>query len=220
MKTSTFLIAVTCGTILFSCNSNTGQKNKESNQTQTVDSIMKYVEQAVVDSLKKADALALELFRQDSIDALQIKGYSVKKVSGKHKYGGYTKVEYQSLTQLIAETRKESEKEMWTKEKLQSTIDLYKSTCIGGQIRLDIERTTIGGANTEYFTIIIKDNAENELYRETLDSDVPNPSRSNDNWWNIKSCWLDKRIKAPFYVYIVDALEDAPFKFEVTAIKK
>jgi hypothetical protein len=211
MKTSTLLLTVAFGIILFSCNTNTGQKKLDTrteNQTADNKSI------AIEDSIKKAN----ELVRQDSIDAAQIKGYSVKKLSGKHKYGGVTKVEYQSLTDLIAEAKKESQKEMWTKEKLQSRVDAYKSACIGGKIRLDIERTTIGSANTEMFSIIIKDINENELYRVNLDSSIPN--YSSENWWNIGFCYIDIRIKAPFYVYVVDKLEDAPFKFEVTPIKK
>lgn len=220
MKETKLLLTFISATILFSCNSNTGQKStNDSADTSTIPKVDDFVSR-YEDSIKKAEALAIEYFRQDSIDALQIKGYSVKKLSGKHKYGGSTKIEYQSLPQLLDETKKRSEKEMWTKEQFQSEIEMRKIASAGGQIRLDIERTTIGSANTEYFTVIIKDSEENELFRETLKSDVPNPSRSNDNWWNIALCSVDKRIKAPFYVYIVDALEEAPFKFEVTAIKK
>ena len=220
MRKSILLLTLICGIILFSCNSNSGEKSAANsgniiNTTAEDNKLAQYE-----DSIKKADALVIELIRQDSIDALQIKSYSVKKISGKHKYGGSTKIEYQSLQQLITETKKQSEKEMWTKEQFQSRIEALKAVSIGGRIRLDIERITIGSANTEYFTIIIQDSSENELFRKTLESDIPNPSPSSDNWWNIAICSVDKRIKAPFYVYIIDALEEAPFKFEVTAIKK
>jgi hypothetical protein len=57
-----------------------------------------------------------------------------------------------------------------------------------------------------------------ELFRVELDSDIP--EYSSDNWWNYGYAYIDKRIKVPFYVYVVDRLEDAPFKFEVTSIKK
>ena len=215
MKKSTLLVTIACGTILFSCNSNTGQKASE-NQT----SAMTDNSSAMQDSIKKADELEFQEARQDSIDALQIKGYSVKKLSGKHKYGGVTKVEYKSLSQILSELEKEAEKEMWTKEDKQSKIDAYKSISKGGQIRLDIERTTIGAANTEYFSIIIKNMDEKELCRFDLESDIPETPNSNDYWWNISIQRIDKRIKAPFYVYVIDKLEDAPFKFEVTPIKK
>ena len=215
MKKSTLLVLIACGTILFSCNSNNGQKGKENQASGIADP-----SSAMQDSIKKADELEFQQARQDSIDAKQIKGYSVKKLAGKHKYGGITKIEYKSLSQILSELEKEAEKEMWTKEENQSKIDAYKSISKGGQIRLDIERTTIGAANTEYFSIIIKDIDEKELCRFDLDSDIPETPNSNDYWWNISIQQIDKRIKAPFYVYVVDRLEDAPFKFEVTPIKK
>ena len=220
MRKSTFLLTLICGTILFSCNSNSKEKSADNSDAMenSQDEASKLAQYE--DSIKKADVLAIELFRKDSIDALQIKAYDVKKISGKHKYGGFTKIEYQSLQQLIIETKKKSEKEMWTKEQFKSNIEALKAVSVGGQVRLDIERITIDCANTENFTIIIKDSAENELFRKALDSNIPNPSSLNDNWWNITLCTIDKRIKVPFYVYVVDALEDAPFKFEVTAIKK
>ena len=217
MKTKTFLLTVALGTILFSCNINSGQRNSGTQaQNKTSDNKSSELE----DSIKKVNKIELAEIRQDSLDAIQIKEYSVKILSGKHKYGGVTKIQYQSLTQLIADAIKDSEKEMWSKEKLQSRIDLYKRACIGGIIRLDIERTTIGSANTEYYSIIIKDIAENELYRVDLESDIPETPNSNDYWWNIHREWIAKRIKAPFYVYVVEIGQDAPFKFEVTAIKK
>ena len=191
MKKTKLLLLFACGTILFSCNLNIGQKSID------------------------------EYFRQDSIDALQIKGYSVKKISGKHKcYGDSTKIEYQSLSQILAETKKKSEKIMWTKKHFQSEIKIRKDACVGGQIILYIERITKESAKTKYFTIIIKDSDENEIFRETLDSDFALQSLSNDNWWNISVCSLDKRIKTPFFVYVVDAIEEEAFKFEVNAIKK
>ena len=81
MKKTKLLLLFACGTILFSCNLNIGQKSID------------------------------EYFRQDSIDALQIKGYSVKKISGKNKYyGDSTEIEYQSLFQILAGTKKKIRK--------------------------------------------------------------------------------------------------------------
>ncbi len=212
MKNIKLFLSVICGMLILSCNQNSERIEKENNSTSQ--KISK------IDSFKQAEKLAIQQLEQDSIEALQIRGYSVKKISGKHKYGGKTTIEYKSLMQLIAETKKQADKEMWTKNQLDVTLMSLKKLSIGGQVRLDIERTTIGSANTEFFTIIVKDSAENEVFRKTFDSSVPNPSSLNDNWWNIALCSINKRIKTPFYIYIVDALEDAPFKFEVTTIKK
>lgn len=201
-------------TTLLSCNSNSTEKVKNINN----DSIDKEVlEIKRLDSMRIAEeGIEREKTRQDSIEESQIKGYSIKKLSGKLKYGGSTKIEYNSLLQILAETEATAEKEMWTKKEKQYQLESYKDVCKGGRIILKIERTTIGGANTEYFTIIVKDLNELELYRTKLDSDIPNTPNSNDYWWNISVRDISQRIKAPFYVYVVDAIEKETFKFEVT----
>ena len=199
---------------LYSCNQNSDKNVK--NDSIEDDSINLQVQ----DSIRKVQELVIAQAKQDSIEDSQIKGYSVKRISGKHKYGGVTEIGYKSLSQILSEIEKKAEKEMWTMEDKQSKVEAYKTFYKGGQIRLDIERTTIGSANTKYFSIIIKDLSENELYRIDLDSDVPETPNSNDYWWNISIEGIEKRIRAPFYVYVVDRLEDAPFKFEVTANHK
>ncbi|PHR49845.1 MAG: hypothetical protein COA32_01540 [Fluviicola sp.] len=204
----------------YSCTSNSEKTLKNDSVerniaiTQFQDSIQK-----VNDSVRKVEEFAIAQLKKDSIEDSQIKRYSVEKISGKHKYGGATKIQYKSLFQLLSEIEKKAKKEMWTYEEKKSKIDAYKSFYKGGEIRLDIERTTLGAANTKYFSIIIKDLDENELYRKDLDSNIPETPKSNDYWWNISIEGIDKRIRAPFYVYVVDKLEDAPFKFEVTPVK-
>ncbi len=211
MKTLIFAVMVIA---FYSCTSNSEKKVKNDSADKGLTNVQ------VQDSIRKVQELEIAQVKQDSIEDSQIKGYSIRRISGNHKYGGVTKIEYKSLSQILSETEKNAEKEMWTSKDKQSKIETYKSFYKGGEIRLDIERTTIGAANTEFFSIIIKDLAENELYRVNLDSDIPETPNSNDYWWNISIQGIDKRIKAPFYVYIVDRLEDAPFKFEVIPIKK
>jgi hypothetical protein len=213
MKQMRILIFSVSLIAFYACTSNPERKvDKDSEDKDLINT-------QVQDSIRKVKELEIAQIKQDSIEDAQIKSYSIRKISGKHKYGGTTKIEYKSLSQILSETEKKAKKEMWTSEDLQSKLEAYKSLYIGGQIRLDIERTTIGAANTEYFSIIIKDLAENELYRVDLDSDIPETPISNDYWWNISIVGIDKRIRAPFYVYIVDRLQDAPFKFEVSPIK-
>lgn len=170
------------------------------------------------DSIQKAEVAEAEIFKQDSIDALSIKGYKIKLISGKHKYGGRTSIEYQSLFQVLAETKANAKKRMLSKEELDSKIKDVKNFNKGGRIILNVERTTISSADTENFTIIVKDKDDKEISRETFESDIP--EYGSDYWWNIAVRSISKRVKAPFYIYVVDVLEDEPFKFEVTPIKK
>jgi NhaP-type Na+/H+ or K+/H+ antiporter len=118
-------------------------------------------------TLEENDLSELE---QDTIDESQIIDYSVEKISGSHKYGGATDIEYKSLAQLIDETTKKSEKEMWGKEQLERRINSLRNSAIGGRIILEIERKTLEEAKTNQYTFIIKDLDENEIYRKRFES--------------------------------------------------
>lgn len=217
MKKLILILLILSGLTAISCNSNSGGKSVDDEAKAIKDR-----EIAFQDSIKKANQLQVQQqAQQDSIENSQIKGYSVKKISGNHKYGGKTKIEYNSLFQMITDLEKKAEKEMMSKEDLKQEIADYKSIYAGGKIQLDIDRGTIGSADTEFFTIIVKDiNDDNELFREKLAQRTPDYYTSNDNWWNIAIVYPNKRIKAPFYVYVVDGLTSDTFKFEVSAIKK
>lgn len=205
MKTK-FLMMGICATMLFACK----------DDKKTTDAGADGVE-------KTADTIAPvkeepDTFAQDSIEAQAIKGYSVKLVSGKHKYGGKTEVEYQSLYQVVEEDRANAKKEMSTKEELASLIKDRKDFNRGGRITLYFERGTIGAANNDNISIIVHDKDDKEILREEQEADIP--EYSNDYWWNTAVLSVDKAVKAPFYIYIVDKMQDGPLKYEVTPIMK
>lgn len=169
-------------------------------------------------SIIESETLNTE-FAQDSIAEAQIIEYKVTRISGSNKNGETTKVVYKSCTQLIAETNEKSQREMWTQEKLQDRINYIKSSSIGGRIILSIERLSLESANTKWFTIIVKNHDEEELFRQTLDSYVPDlEDKIDDYWWNMGTASINKKLKTPFYVYVVESGAKAPFKFEITAI--
>lgn len=217
MKKLILSLLILSGLIAISCNSNSG-----GNSVDDEAKAIKDREIALQDSIKKANQLQVQQqAQQDSIENSQIKGYSVKKISGNHKYGGKTKIKYTSLFQMISDLEKKAEKEMMSKEDVNEQMNFFKSTSFGGQIQLDIDRGTIGAADTEGFTIIVKDiNDEKELFRQKLGSKTPNYYNSSDDWWNIAIINFNKRIKAPFHVYVIDPVTSDNHKFEVSAIKK
>jgi len=211
MKTNKLMLLAACTAILASCN-----KNEKSTEA-PVDPVAAK-EAAAKDSIQKAEKAELELFKKDSIDASQIKGYTVKLVSGKHKYDGKTEITYQSLSHKIEEIKKTAAKEMWAEDKLDEKISAFKEEGKGGMLSFRFDRITIDAANTDMFTVIVKDANDKEIYREDLPGSVPN--HSNDMWYNFGVAIIPERINTPFYVYLVDKLQDEPFKYEVTALKK
>ena len=66
------------------------------------------------------------------------------------------------------------------------------------------------------FTIIIKDTSNQEIFRKSLDPSVPETPSGNKYWWNLDVLSIDKKIRPPFNVFVVDKLQDSPFKFSVT----
>jgi hypothetical protein len=208
ITTATITMFVLSGTMM-SCNTDSGKISSGFQPSNT----------AREDSIKKVKELEIEQARQDSIEQSQIKRYHARKLSGKHKYGGTTRIEYKSLYQLLGEVETQAKKEMWTDQQKLSKLNGYKMLAKGGQLRLDIERNTIGGANTQHFSMIVKDMEENEIYRVDLDHSIPETPSGNDYWWNISIEHIEKRIKPPFYVYVVDKIQDEVFKFEVTGVK-
>jgi hypothetical protein len=169
---------------------------------------------------KLADSLAreqekVEQFKKDSTDLGLIKSYSVKKISGSHPYGGSTKVSYQNFVQLMKDELIEGRKEMKSEDEISDILNIFKENQ-SGRIQLDITRNTIGSANLEYFTIIIKDKAEKEIYRKELEWNSPNPSYSSDDWWNIGLEEIPNMKNQEFFVYVVDELDDVAHKFLIT----
>ncbi len=97
------------------------------------------------------------------------------------------------------------------------TIELYENFATGGLIHFYITRLTIGAANTEWFTIIVKDSNEKEIFRKELEPSVPNTPTMFVDWSNYKAIFLDTKIQENFFVYVIDKLgdENSKFKFEV-----
>jgi len=147
-----------------------------------------------------------------------IYGNTILRLEGKNDIGGMTNVGYESFAQVKAGLEKDAEKEMWTEEKKNETIESYSKFASGGMIHLYLTRLTIDAANTEMFTIIIKDSAETEIFRKELKSDVPNvPSSGSSYWWNYASIPLTSTIQGKIYIYVIDRLgnDNSKFKFEI-----
>lgn len=145
-------------------------------------------------------------------------GNSIKRLEGYNDRYHITNLGYQSLPQLIDKINKKAEAEMWNEEKKSSTINSYQSQVKGGILHLYIARITLATANTNMYTVIIKDKNEVELSREELKSKVPEVPRDNKLWTNYKVISIPTEIKEKFYVYLIDAAGmdgRIKYKFEI-----
>jgi len=145
-------------------------------------------------------------------------GNRVIRLEGNNGTNGITNIAYETFAQVKSNLEKKAENEMWTEEKKNEKIESFKSFASGGIIHLYLTRLTIGAANTKYFTVIVKDSSEKEIYREELKNDIPNtPASGSDYWWNTANIYIKEPITGSFYIYVIDALgrEYPRFKFEV-----
>lgn len=148
-----------------------------------------------------------------------IYGNTILRHEGKNDIGGMLNVGFQTLAQIKAEIEQKADKEMWTPQKKNETIDAYEKLAGGGMIYVYLTRLTINAANTNMFTVIVKDSTDSEeILRKDLSSDVPNtPPSGSSYWWNYASVPIPEKIYGAIYIYIIDKLggDNNKFKFEV-----
>lgn len=154
-------------------------------------------------------------YLEDSVFFLS-RSIKIDRIEGKAKYGGFTRVEWTPLPLMIQMERDEAKKTMKPSESTEAVVEAYKASARGGRIQLNVERITIGAANNDNFTIIVHDSTGAEVHREALESEVANSSH-NGNWWNLDLITVTERIRPPFDIYIVDAVEEQAYRFKVVA---
>ena len=136
-----------------------------------------------------------------------IYGNTILRIEGKNDIRGTTNIGYESFSQVNGRIEKDADSEMCTPEKNNQTLKMYSRSASGGIIHLYLSRLTIDAANTDMFTVIVKDSSSNEIYREELKSDIPNvPSSGGSYWWNYTSIWLPTETKGEIEVYVIDRI--------------
>ncbi|HVX51856.1 MAG TPA: hypothetical protein VHB48_16965 [Chitinophagaceae bacterium] len=207
-------LAILCtGLFLSACNNST-------NKNHTGDSSATKTDSTDFEKTSLGGLVKGTFTEADSLADLPVKGYTIKRLSGKDKYGSYTKIEYKNTLQLVNEAREEAKKTMQSEYELNSNLDMYRDFDQGGEITMNIGRITLSSADLKYFEIIIKDTSDSkELFRGGFDSNIPETPISNDVWRNIGIKSVTVKIRPPFYVYVSDHLDDVLFKFLVTPKK-
>jgi len=148
-----------------------------------------------------------------------IYGNTVLRHEGKNDYRGQLNVGYQTYTQVQQQIEQQAEKEMWTPEKRQETLETYEKYASGGMIHLYLTRPSITEANTNMFTVIVKDTVNGkEIFRKDLKPEIPNtPESATGRWSNYAVVPIPTEIESPFFIYIIDKFggENNKFLFEV-----
>ena len=127
-----------------------------------------------------------------------------------------TAITFKSREAVLADLEDKRKLNMWTDEQYKKELEVY-SYLKGGIVFLDITRPTIGAANTEFFTIIIRDSADNEITRKQLDSKVADYSKrgSVTDWNNSGFIVIREPLPKEFKVYVIDAVLQERYEFIV-----
>ncbi len=150
-------------------------------------------------------------------DVLRIFGEDYDRTSDNNLFIPITNVAYQTLDQIIEETNEEASKSSWSEKKTTKEVNKYKQMAQGGAIVLFIQRNNQDAANTKWYTITIRDKNEKELFKKSLNWQVPNMEDFNQ-WSNTAYIYIDIPLTIPFYVYVselqMENIDD--YKFEIT----
>ena len=150
-------------------------------------------------------------------DVLRIFGEDYDRTSDNNLFIPITNIAYQTLDQLIEDVNEEAKKSSWNEKKVNKETNKYKQIAHGGAIVLYIQRNNQDAANTKWYTITIRDKNEKELFKKTLNWQVPNMEDFNQ-WSNTAYIYIDIPLSIPFYVYVselqMENIDD--YKFEIT----
>jgi hypothetical protein len=121
------------------------------------------------------------------------------------------RLEHESYGRLLSEAMTKASNLNFSQDRTQASTS---SIPPGGRLILHIERSTIGAANTQYFTIIVFDRAGKEIVRRSGDDSIAEVPGSDGRWWNIMSLSLPEISEMPVKIRVVDTLSNKATEFE------
>lgn len=121
------------------------------------------------------------------------------------------RIEHEDYRQLFSEAKTKATNLNYNEDR---TNALISSIPAGGRLVLHIERSTIGAANTKYFTVIIFDPTGKEIVRRVGSDRVAKVPRSNGMWWHIMIVDLPEIYETPIKIRVADTLSNTASEFD------
>jgi len=120
------------------------------------------------------------------------------------------RIEHESYGKLLSEAHTKATNLNYNEDRANALIS---SIPAGGRLVLNIERSTIGAANTKYFTVIVFDRTGKEIVRGVGSKSTAEIPGSNGKWWNIMTVELPEISETPIKIRVVDALSNKASEF-------
>jgi len=133
----------------------------------------------------------------------------IKRIEGANSSETITNITYRSLKQLIEEVNSGALRGDAKKKQLKK----YKDYSSGGVIVFYVNRKNEAAANLKNYTLILKNNMGEELYKRTYKDNAAKINKETGGWENSKNFELKVEVERPFIVEIYD--NKTTYKFEV-----
>jgi hypothetical protein len=138
-------------------------------------------------------------------------GYDITKISNKNAYGSVS-IEYKPYKLLIdAKTEK-------LKNKFASELEIKNASSnipLGGQVIININRSTIGAANTEYFLYVFTKDGKEVFRKKGSDSIAEVPFGPGGMWWNLSVINIQKDFGSEISLFVIDELSGGRDEFTI-----
>jgi hypothetical protein len=120
------------------------------------------------------------------------------------------RIEHEGYAQLVSKAKAQATNLNYNEDR---TNALISNIPAGGRLILHIERSSIGAANTQYFTVIIFDRTDKEVLSRVGSDSIAEIPGSNDMWWNIMIVDLPVIYETPIKIRVVDTLSNTASEF-------
>ncbi len=118
---------------------------------------------------------------------------------------------YEDYDLLVQEEKKKAEIERSSPKQLEAGIERVPK---GGKLVIEVNRSTIGAANTEFFLAIVTDPQGKEMVRRYGPDDIAEtPSTPGGAWWNLFIVNIPEDIGAGVKIIVVDRLDNKAANF-------
>ena len=138
-------------------------------------------------------------------------GYDITKISNKNSYGSVS-IEYKAH-KLLLDEKSEKLKNRFASE---SEINNAASNIpLGGQVIININRSTIGAANTEYFLYVFTKDGKEVFRQKGYDSIAEVPSSPGGMWWNLSVVNIKEDFDSEITLFVIDELSGGRDEFTI-----
>ena len=151
-----------------------------------------------------------KLYKKPKQDPEDPRVYDITKNGPSALNPEYTKIRYVPYDRILKELYRKKDAELWSADKFDSEMKLLPA---GGKLTLLINRSTMEEANTNSFSVLLRDVDGNELFQKKLDHGIAQFSSGAEGWWTIAVIFIPVEIQSGTRVFVIDHPNNKRFRY-------